>query len=380
MLPLDGVFVLDLSQFLAGPVASLRLADLGARVVKVEHPELGDLCRRLYVSNVDVDGESTLFHAINRNKESFAANLKDPKDLAAVHKLIAYADVVIQNFRPGVAERLEVDHRTASQINPAVIYGQISGYGTTGPWRGKPGQDLLAQARSGLMWLNGSNDSPPTPVGLAVGDMLAGAHLAQGILACLVQRFRTGTGALVETSLLESLLDFQFEVITTHLNDPQHRLPDRGTSAVGHSFLGAPYGVYATVDGYLAIAMGEVAELGRALELDEVAACQDPLAAFERREPLMRALQERLRTKMTASWIVKLEAANIWCAEVLDWPRLFAHEAFKALEMFQEVGVGERPITTTRCPIRINGELLRSPRSAPSIGQHEGLAALLSER
>src|SRR5919202_5069914 len=218
-LPLDGLLVLDFSQFLAGPSCALRLADLGARVIKIERPDVGDLCRQLYISNLELDGDSTLFHSINRNKQSFAANLKDPAGLERVKKLVARADVLIQNFRPGVIERLGLDYASVQELNPRLGYATLTGYGQEGPWRDKPGQDLLVQALSGLVWLNGDADQPPLPFGLAVADLVAGAHLAQGILACLVRRGITGAGGLVEASLLKSVLDCQFEVFTTFLND-----------------------------------------------------------------------------------------------------------------------------------------------------------------
>ena len=186
--PLAGLLVLDFSQFLAGPSAALRLADLGARVIKVERPGTGDLGRQLYISNLELDGDSTLFHSINRNKESFAADLKQPEDLAAVRELVKRADVIIQNFRPGVMARIGLDAATARSLNPRLVYASITGYGDRGPWRDKPGQDLLAQSLSGLAWLSGDAAQGPVPMGLAVADMLAGAHLVQGILACLVRR------------------------------------------------------------------------------------------------------------------------------------------------------------------------------------------------
>jgi crotonobetainyl-CoA:carnitine CoA-transferase CaiB-like acyl-CoA transferase len=210
MLPLDGILILDFSQFLAGPLCSLRLADLGARVIKIERPDGGDLCRRLYISNLKLDQDSMLFHSINRNKESFAANLKNSDDLAAVKQLVAKADVVISNFRPGVMERLGLGYEQVHAINPRCVYGRISGYGDSGPWKDKPGQDLLAQSLSGLTWLSGDGgeNAPPVPMGLSVADMFAGHFLAQGILALLVRRGVSGQGGLVETSLMEALLDF----------------------------------------------------------------------------------------------------------------------------------------------------------------------------
>src|SRR5207247_1226333 len=146
MKPLEGLLVLDFSIFLAGPLASLRLGDLGARVIKIERPDVGDLCRQLYISNLELDGDSTLFHSINRNKESFAANLKDARELGRVRKLISKADVMIQNFRPRVMSKLGLDYESVRKINPRLVYGSITGYGSEGPWADKPGQDLLAQS------------------------------------------------------------------------------------------------------------------------------------------------------------------------------------------------------------------------------------------
>src|SRR5437016_11497390 len=134
MKPLEGLLVLDFSQFLAGPAAALRLADLGARVIKIERPDVGDLCRQLYISNLELDGDSTLFHSINRNKESFAANLKDAGELERVRKLLGKADVMIQNFRPGVMKKLGLDYESVRRINPQVVYASITGYGSEGPW------------------------------------------------------------------------------------------------------------------------------------------------------------------------------------------------------------------------------------------------------
>ena len=219
MKPLEGLLVLDFSQFLAGPSAAMRLADLGARVIKIERPGTGDICRQLYITNLKLDGDSTLFHSINRNKQSFAADLKNPEHLAQVKKLISRADVLIQNFRPGVMERIGLDYQNVAKLNPKIVYGIVTGYGATGPWADLPGQDLLAQSRSGLVWLSGDADRPPTPMGLAVCDLAASAHLVQGILACLVQRGVSGKGGKVEVSLLESILDLQFELTSTFLND-----------------------------------------------------------------------------------------------------------------------------------------------------------------
>jgi len=366
--PLEGLLVVDFSQFLAGPSATLRLADLGARVIKIERPEAGDLCRHLYISNLELDGDSTLFHSINRNKESFAADLRNERDRDQVHGLLQHADVMVQNFRPGVIERLGFGYDAVRQLNSRIVYGEITGYGRSGPWRDKPGQDLLVQSLSGLPWLNGDADQPPVPFGLAVVDLFAGAHLAQGVLAVLVRRGITGEGGKVEVSLLESILDAQFEVLTTYLNDG-HQLPERCRVNNAHAFLGAPYGIYATRNGFLALGMGSVVRLGELLGSEQLRQYSRPDDLFDRREEIKSVLSDLFKQGTTEHWLSILEPADVWCSDVLDWNRLFAHEGFKALDMVQRVKRREGvELETTRCPIRLDGQVLKSGKGAPRLG------------
>lgn len=368
--PLEGLIVLEFSQFLSGPVAGLRLADLGARVIKIERPGSGDLCRSLYLSDTDLDGDSTLFHAINRNKESFAANLKDPSDIEKIKKLIKKADVITQNFRPGVIERIGLDYDEVKKINPKIVYGSVSGYGNKGPWKDLPGQDLLAQSRSGLAWLNGNGGDAPTPMGLAAADMLAGNYMAEGILAALFKSLKTGEGSLVETSLIEATLDFQFEVLTTYLNDG-NRKPKRSSYNNAHAYLSAPYGIYKTKDNYIAIAMTPVPALGKLLGLDSIIQFDDQKDWFVKRDEIKKLIGDWLILKNTQEWLDILQPADIWCSEVLEWDKLLQDEGFKVLDMIQEI---KRPdglsIKTLRCPIRINNEISKSSIAAPKIGEN----------
>ena len=368
--PLEGLIVLEFSQFLSGPVAGLRLADLGARVIKIERPGSGDLCRSLYLSDTDLDGDSTLFHAINRNKESFAANLKNPSDIEKIKKLIKKADVITQNFRPGVIERIGLDYDEVKKINPKIVYGSVSGYGNEGPWKDLPGQDLLAQSRSGLAWLNGNGGDAPTPMGLAAADMLAGNYMAEGILAALFKSLKTGEGSLVETSLIEATLDFQFEVLTTYLNDG-NRKPKRSSYNNAHAYLSAPYGIYKTKDNYIAIAMTPVPALGKLLGLDSIIQFDDQKDWFVKRDEIKKLIGDWLILKNTQEWLDILQPADIWCSEVLEWDKLLQDEGFKVLDMIQEI---KRPdglsIKTLRCPIRINNEISKSSIAAPKIGEN----------
>jgi crotonobetainyl-CoA:carnitine CoA-transferase CaiB-like acyl-CoA transferase len=368
--PLSGLLVVDLCQFLSGPYASLRLQDLGARVIKIERPDGGDLSRRLYLTDTEVGGDSTNFHAINRSKESLALDLKDPGDLAALKKLLTKADVVLQNFRPGVIERLGLDYGSVKEINPRIVYASITGYGMDGPWVMRPGQDLLAQARSGLMWLNGDEGQGPVPFGLAVADMLAGSAACQGILACLVRRGVIGEGGHVETSLLEALVDFQFEVLTAYLNDGR-RQPKRSSFRSAHAYLAAPYGVYPTADGFIAIAMTPIAKLADLFQLEALAPYRDePKSWFSDRDAIKHIIAEHVATQPTAHWLEILEPADIWCARVLNWDELMETEGFKVLDMLQTVTRDDDvSILTTRAPLRIDGKRPMTTRAAPLIGE-----------
>lgn len=367
---LEDILVIDFSQFLSGPSAGLRLADMGARVIKIEKPGKGDICRELYVSDVKLEGESTIFHAINRNKESYAADLKKTDDLEKVKTLISQADILIHNFRPGVMERIGLDYETVKTINPSIIYSEINGYGDKGPWKDLPGQDLLLQSVSGLAWLSNNNDTTPTPMGVAVVDILAGAHLVQGILATLYQRAVTGDGALVQVSMFESILDFQFEVLTCFYNDG-NELPVRSSVNNGHAYIAAPYGIYKTKNGYLALAMGNILLLGELLKCVALKTYTDSDDWFDKRDEIKKILADHLISSTTENWLAILEPADIWCSKVLDYDALIKEEGYKVLDMELKVKTSNGlEITTTRCPIRVDGELLLSHKGAPLLGEH----------
>lgn len=366
---LEDILVVDFSQFLSGPSASLRLSDMGARVIKVEKTGTGDICRVLYVSDVKLDGgQSTIFHAINRNKESFTADLKQSESADSVKKLVERADVVIHNFRPGVMERLGFDYASIKAINPSIVYGEISGYGQEGEWKNLPGQDLLVQAVSGITYLTGEKEQP-VPMGVAVADIIAGTHLTQGILAALLQRMSSNTGSLIQVSMLESLLDFQFEVLTCFFNDG-YTLPVRSKVNNAHAYIAAPYGIYQTNDGYLAIAMAPIAKLSNLLKIESLEQYTNPEDWFSKRDEIKSILAAELKKRTTAEWLAILEPEDIWCADVYNYNKLIASEAYKVLEMEQCVRSNGLNVKTTRCPVRVNGELLLSEKGAPLLGEH----------
>lgn len=364
--PLEGLLVLDFSQFLSGPYAGLRLADLGARVIKIERLDCGDLCRRLYISNLELDGDSTLFHSINRNKESYAVDLKSEADRCKVRKLLSHADMMVQNFRPGVIEKLGFGYEEVKAINPRLIYGSISGYGGNSPLRDRPGQDLLLQALTGLPWLHRDKSRRvPIPFGLAIADMITGAHLVQGMLAALVRRSIQGSGAFVEVNMLASTLDAMQEIWE------EKWMPDRGSSlpvegAEGSESIRWLKGLYPTAAGYIALGDMPLHTLAQAIAphftLDTLG------------EATAARMEELLTTRPAHYWSVELQKAGIPCEELLDWMQLMQEEAFRELCMTQDIyrSNGAR-MTAISCPIRLNGHRLQSSRGAPRIGEHNAV-------
>lgn len=364
---LEGLLVLDFNQYLSGPWACMRLADLGARVIKIESPR-GDGSRQLTLKNIMIDGDSSVFHSMNGSKESYVANLKDPDDLSCVLKLIEEADIMINNFRPGVMEKLGLSYDKVKGINPEIIYTAISGYGSEGPWVKKPGQDLLLQSVTGIPFLNGNQEDNPVPVGLAVVDMFTSANAVQAVLAAVINRYRTGQGAFLELSMIEAALDYQFEVVTTFLNDGGE-LPVRSKESNAHAYLGAPYGVYKTQDGYMSLAMGSVLTLGQLLKCDELLNYEDPKSWYLKRDEIKLILAEHLKGDTTKYWLSLLEPADYWCAPVYNMQEIMSHEIMDTVDMVQEVTRDNgTTIKTTRCPIRVNGEKLFNHKVAPSLG------------
>ncbi len=367
VLPLNGLLVLEFSQYLSAPSAGLRIADLGARVIKIERPGTGDAGRKLPIKDLWVDESSMLFHTINRNKESFTADLKNKEDLDIVKKLIEKADVLIHNFRPGVMERTGLGYEAIQQINERIIYASISGYGAEGPWKHKPGQDLLLQSITGVAWTTGNAGNGPVPFGISVGDIVCGAQLVQGIIAGLIRRQKTGKGALIEISLMESMLDFQFELLTTYF--ASQKTPQRSEISNGHPLLSAPYGIYATADGYIALAMMDIHVLAAAISCLKLEVFTKD-EVFASRDDIKKIIAAHLNTNTTVHWLDLLKAKDLWAMEVFDWAQMVNHDAYKILDMEQTIDIGGKKMITTRCPIRFNRQKIFSDKPAPALGEH----------
>lgn len=315
---LSGITVLDFSQLLAGPFATQMMGDLGADIIKIEKPHDGDLFRHLTFFNKKIqDLETPCFLAWNRNKRSLAIDLKHPEGKKVIYHLAESADVAVQNFRPGVLERLGFGYEDLKKINPGIIYANNSGFGASGPYRNRPGQDLLVQSLSGVAKLTGRKSDPPTPLGVAIPDQLSAFHLVYGILAALYHREKTGEGQEVSVDLLRSTLALESQELMTLLNmDVEYERPDSG---IGHPFSDAPFGIYRCSDGYIALAMGNFAKLTEALAAPELLETfSTPEDRFARRDELFYAIEAITRRKPKAYWLEMLLGVDYWVAEVKD--------------------------------------------------------------
>lgn len=322
--PLEGITVLDLSRAVTGPYCTMMLADLGARVIKVEEPEVGDETR--HWGPPFVDGESAYFVGVNRGKESIELNLKDAGDRQTLHRLAAKADVVIENFRPGVGERLGVGYEALKPANPRLVYASISGFGQTGPFREKPGYDLIAQALSGFMWVSAAPGGPPVKAGFPVADILAGLFAAQAILAALYRRQRTGAGAFLEISLLESMLAAMCSVTSSYLLTGKE--PDPMGTAQSNI---VPYQVFRTQDGPIVIGAPNDRLWQRfcqALErpdwLDDPRYATNSSRHRHRRE-LVADIERTLGGRPAAEWLRRLEEWEVPCAPIASVGEIFRH-------------------------------------------------------
>ncbi|WP_157987822.1 CaiB/BaiF CoA transferase family protein [Jiangella endophytica] len=373
-LPLDGVRVLDFAHMMQGPWAAEMLADLGADVIKVEVVGTGERGRQS--GTTFLNGVSAQFLAMNRNKRSLAVDLKTPAGLHVAEALIGTADVLIQNFRPGVMERLGLGWEQARDLNPSLVYCTASGYGADVPDPRKPGQDLLAQARTGALWLTGTAGAAPTPAGPFVADVHAATMLALGATAALLERARTGRGRLVEVDLVGAMLHQTVQEVVSTVNSGE---PPRRPSVPGSAYLEAPYGVHATADGFVAISLTTMEALAAGLDAPELLErFPSKEAATTGRDELNALVGRLVATRPAREVLDALDAAGVWCAPVNDHREMTTDPYVRWDRRRLEV---KHPVAGTvelvGNPITLDGEQLPARRPAPLLGEHT--AELLSE-
>jgi crotonobetainyl-CoA:carnitine CoA-transferase CaiB-like acyl-CoA transferase len=365
---LRGVRVLSFTQFLLGPAGVQYLADMGADVIKIEAPG-GRLYERTWSGcDLFLNGVSAFYLCANRNQRNLTLDLKQPEGQAIAKRLVAEADVLVQNFRPGVAARLGLDYKDLTDLNPRLIYVSASGYGETSPYRDRPGQDLLIQGISGLASISGRGDAPPTPAGSPIVDQHGAALLAMGVAAALFDRTRTERGQKIEITMLRAALDLQMEVLTYYLNGGQMRRSPTGLASMVHP---GPYGVYRTKDSYLVLSSSPLSTLQAALQVPEL----DPIAkepyTFRHRERIAQIVEPVIQTRTTAEWLEYLVPRGVWAAPVLTYDELFAHPVAQGADVTEEV---EHPVAghvrLLRFPLEFSSGRARVRRLPPASGEH----------
>jgi crotonobetainyl-CoA:carnitine CoA-transferase CaiB-like acyl-CoA transferase len=363
------VRILAFTQFLLGPAACQYLADMGADVIKIEPPGRGAWERSWAGAELFINGVSAFFLLGNRNLRSVTLNLKSERGAEAARRLAARTDVVIENYRPGVLDRLGLGYERIKELNPKVIYASGSGYGSDGPYSHLPGQDLLLQAISGLGANTGTESDGPTVSAAAIVDQHSASLLAMGILGALVHRERTGEGQRVEVIMMEAALDIQTEPVVYHLNGARLRRPK---TPVADTFHSVPYGFYATADGHLAISMAPIKSIAKALGRPaSLEPYEDPTIAFSKRDEIRAALDPYFRERTTAEWLDILRAHGIWCAPVNTLTETFDDAAIKHIAPvleFDHPRAGR--VRVLKHPVRYSSGVATLRRPPPELGEH----------
>ncbi|RDY61142.1 CaiB/BaiF CoA transferase family protein [Flagellimonas nanhaiensis] len=367
---LKGIKVLDFSQLLQGPFATQMLGDLGADVIKIERNGSGDIYRGMTFFNQWIAGdESPCFMAWNRNKRSLAINIKSEQGKEIIYKLAKEADIIVENFRPGVMTRLGYGYEDLKKINPGIIYCSASGWGDNGPYLTRPGQDLLVQSLSGAIMTSGKKSDGPVAIGTALCDQVNGLNSVYAILAALFYREKTGKGQEIKTNLLSSAIAFQMQDYFTVQNLGQTF--ERPESKIGHPGNPAPFGMYQTSDGYLTIAMSPWPKLVEALGDSSLMEYDDPQLLFDQRDKIHGIIEAITVTKTTDEWLEIMLALDLWVAKVNDQkdvendPQVIHNNTFVEVEHPKagKVKVTNIPFTMSETPGKIT-------RPSPMIGEH----------
>jgi crotonobetainyl-CoA:carnitine CoA-transferase CaiB-like acyl-CoA transferase len=342
------------------------LADMGADVIKVE-PLKGDWQRNWSIRDAYINEESLSFLAFNRGKRSVTLNVKHPGGKQAAMKIIQSSDVLLENFRPGVMDRLGLGYKFLKTVHPKLIYCASCGWGQDGPYVTRPGQDLLAQAVAGLLTLNGKSGDPPSPVGIGIADLTASFHIVSAILAALYQRSHTGRGQRIDINLLNSVLALATQEVTLFLNTGL--APERSSNGIGHPYVGAPMGVYKTQDGYMVVAMMPLSKIAELVGVPGFEG-NDSRNVLENRDEVKRKLEPGFARKTTAQLMEIFMEADIWAAPVNSFPEM---ERDPQVRHNNTIVTFDHPkakqFRTVGPPMRFDGEALPIKRP-PLLGEH----------
>ncbi|MGW3809294.1 CaiB/BaiF CoA transferase family protein [Micromonospora sp. NPDC005113] len=378
--PLRDLTVLDFSQMMMGPVATQLFGDLGALVIKVERPGQGEWERSYLPQGRRIAGESPYFLAMNRNKIGLAADLKNDADRELLLALVPHVDAVVHNFRPGVMERLGFGYADLAALNPALVHASGSGFGPAGPWVTRPGQDLLVQAASGLAADSGPATVPPVPSATPIVDAATGYLLAFSVVSAVLEARSTGRGREVGASLLGTALAMQCQQALVTMNTDLRY--ERSQAGLGAPWTDAPYGVYRTADGHLAMSMVSTELLSRVFDLPAHLLGLDGREEFEARDAIIEAVKPQLLGRTTDEWLELMAPHDIWAAPVLGLGEILEHEQVAANGLVEEIPTPDGGTVRAVGPgVSFSGLRSVARLAPPRVGEHtdrirEALAAL----
>jgi len=365
---LTGYRVLDCSIAMAGPFAAQRLGDLGADVIKIE-PVTGEWQRHVAAGGARGNRVNVSFLSLNRNKRSLAVDLKSPDGKTLLLDLVRSADVFLQNYRPGVAKRLGVDYESLAAINPRLVYVSMSGYGESGPYVNRPGQDLVLQGMSGAMLSAGRAGEPPTPAGQYLVDAVTAYTAFEGALAALLHRERTGEGQKVEVNMLDAITTLQMQELAVF--GIAHKPQTRSAEPHAHVYIRAPYGCFATSDGFIIVAFPPLKKFGALIGEPSFATMDDEVDTWSRRDEIFASTRERLKTNTTRHWLDLFAANDIWSGPVYGYADLVEDPQILHNGTFVEYDhPTEGHVKTPGFPIRFSRTPSSVDRGAPLAGEH----------
>jgi crotonobetainyl-CoA:carnitine CoA-transferase CaiB-like acyl-CoA transferase len=365
---LTGYRVLDCTIAMAGPFAAQRLGDLGADVVKVE-PTTGEWQRHVAAGGARGSKINVSFLSLNRNKRSLAVDLKSPDGKAVLLDLVKTADVFLQNYRPGVVQRLGIDYDSLAAINPKLVYVSMSGYGESGPYVNWPGQDLVLQGMSGAMLSAGRESEAPTPSGQYLVDAVTASTAFEAALAALLHRERTGQGQLVTVNMLDAITTLQMQELS--IFTVAHKPQTRSAEPHAHVYIRAPYGTFATRDGFIIIAFPPLKKFGELIGEASFLTMDDEIDSWTHRDEIYRKTRERLLLKTSAEWLQMLRQNDIWCGPVYGYADLVNDAQIVHNGTFVEYDhPTEGHIKSPGFPYRFSKSPACVERGAPLAGQH----------
>ncbi len=367
---LEDVTILDFSHLLQGPFATQLLADMGANVIKVERPGQGDLFRTMTFNNRWVGGtESPNFLAWNRNKRSLAIDLKSLDAKTILYRIAEKADVVVQNFRPGVLAKLGFGYEDFRAINSRIIYCSGSGYGESGPYLTRPGQDMLIQGLTGIAAATGRGDGPPVPVGSGFSDQVGAMNMVYGILTALYWRERSGHGQEIKVDLMSAMLAHQGQEMLMAMNFSADF--QRPKSGIGHPGMEAPFGVYPTIDGHVTVAMSPYRKLVGVLGDESLLAYDNPDDLFNKRDEIWSRIAALTKGWTTADLMEAMLAVDIWCGEVKTHLQA---EVDPQVQHMHAIGSYEHPtaghVKVVAPAVKMSETPATIRSAAPLVGQH----------